>query len=93
MKRRASDMQARKELLLARSSIERMELAAQLHQLREAIKPGNVVKSVWPGSPGKGGVDTAMQVWRLLRRYPIVSSAAPMLLARVRPRGIFRVLK
>lgn len=96
MKRRLSDMQARKELLLARSSIERMELGAHLHQIREAIKPANVLKSVWPGSRGGGsggGVATAMQAWRLLRRYPIVSSAAPMLLARVRPRGIFRLFK
>ena len=93
MSRRYSDMQARKELLLARSSRERMELGAHLHQIREAVTPGNMVKSVWPRLSGSGGVTTAMQAWRFLRRYPIVSSAASMLLARVRVRGIFRLLK
>jgi len=91
--REAGDIEARQELLLARSSIERMELAAHLHQIKEAVTPGQVLKSVLPSLGGSGGMATAMQAWRFLRRYPIVSSAASMLLARVRLGGVFRLLK
>ncbi|RZS77943.1 hypothetical protein [Pigmentiphaga kullae] len=91
--REAGDIEARKELLLARSSIERMELAAHLHQIKEAVTPGQVLKSVLPSLGGSRGMATAMQAWRFLRRYPIVSSAASMVLARVRLGGVFRLLK
>ncbi|MDX3904753.1 MAG: hypothetical protein QHC78_03585 [Pigmentiphaga sp.] len=90
---RHTDMQARKELLLARSSIERMELAAHVHRIKAAAAPSAMLKSVLPRLGGAGGVTTAMRAWRMLRRYPIVSSAVPMLLARVRGRGIFKLLK
>lgn len=91
--RNAGDIEARKELLLARSSIERMELAAHLHQIREAAAPAQMLKAILPGVGGRGGMAAAMQAWRVLRRYPLVSSAASMLLARVRLGGVFRLLK
>lgn len=87
------DMQARKELLLARSTIERLEFASHLHQVQAAASPGRLLKTVWPKLASSGGVGSAMQAWRILRRYPFVSSAASMLLTRIRPRGIWRIAK
>ncbi|GAA4329239.1 hypothetical protein GCM10023144_15780 [Pigmentiphaga soli] len=90
-------MQARKELLLARASIERIEFAAHVGRVRSALSPSNLLRSVMSKASSrvgsKGALTTAFRAWRLVRRYPILSSAASMLLARLPLRGAFRLLK
>ncbi len=93
MSDKRQNMQARKELLIARASIERLEFAAHIGRAKAAVSPSQMLKSVLPRLTSGGGMTTAFQVWRTLRRYPMVSSVASMLLARVRFRGVFRLLK
>jgi threonine/homoserine/homoserine lactone efflux protein len=86
-------MSARKELLLARASIERIELAAHVGRVKSAMAPSSLIRSFWPGLTAQGGASAAFRVWNILRRYPIVSSAASMLVTRIPFRGVFRLLK
>jgi len=89
-----SKMEARKELLLARASIERLELSAHLGRVRSTISPSSLLRAVLPpGVLGRRGPAVALSVFQALRRYPVVSSAASMLLARISLGGVFKVLK
>lgn len=88
-----SKMDARKELLLARASIERLELAAHLGRVRSTVSPLSLLRTVMPSGLLSRGPAVALSVFQFLRRYPIVSSAASMLLTKS-PLGIaFKVVK
>ena len=89
-----SKMDARKELLLARASIERLELAAHLGRVRSTIPPTSRLRAVFPpGMLSSRGPAVALSVFQTLRRYPIVSSAASMLLTKISLGSVFKVLK
>ncbi|WP_144110167.1 DUF3318 domain-containing protein [Paraburkholderia sp. BCC1886] len=97
-RRQAKDLSAphlralRKELLLVRADVERMELAQATTDLREAVTHFSWLKMIVPGMGGmrvggsgpKGGnnVFNAGTIGTLLKQYPLISSIASMLLAK-----------
>ncbi|OLL32928.1 hypothetical protein BTH42_03010 [Burkholderia sp. SRS-W-2-2016] len=79
----------RKELLLVRADVERVELAQATFELRQAVTHFSWLKFIIPGFAGvrmgKGGKASALNagtIGALLKQYPIVSSIASMLLAK-----------
>lgn len=103
MSDKRSRLAARKELLLARASIERMELSAHLGRVKTNFSPSSLFRSVFSsGSLLSGGMGSmlrgrgptvALNLFQTLRRYPIVTSAASMMLAKVSVRGVFKLVK
>ncbi|MGF6241191.1 hypothetical protein P3T42_002942 [Paraburkholderia sp. GAS38] len=76
----------RKELLLVRSEVERMELAQAAVELRQAVTHFSWIKFIVPGFAGgmrwnKARGATA-GISALLKEYPLVSSIVSMLLAK-----------
>ena len=75
----------RKELLLVRADVQRMELAQATVDLRHAVTHFGWLKYVVPGFAGmrwgkaKGA---AAGIGALLREYPLISSIASLLLAK-----------
>jgi hypothetical protein len=79
----------RKELLLVRADVERMELAQATIELRQAVTHFSWLKFIVPGFGGvrtrsgeKASFINAGTIGALLKQYPIVSSLASMLLAK-----------
>jgi hypothetical protein len=76
----------RKELLMVRADVERMELAQATVELRQAITHFSWLKFIVPGFAGgmrwnkaRGG---AAGIGALLKEYPLISSIVSMLLAK-----------
>ena len=79
----------RKELLLVRADVERMELAQATIELRQAVTHFSWLKFIVPGLGGvrtrggeKASFINAGTIGALLKQYPFVSSLASMLLAK-----------
>lgn len=79
----------RKELLLVRADVERMEFAQATLDLRQAVTHFSWLKFILPGFGGmrtskgaKARFIDAGTIGALLKEYPFVSSIASMLLAR-----------
>nr|WKF58436.1 hypothetical protein HUO10_002935 [Paraburkholderia busanensis] len=79
----------RKELLLVRADVERMELAQATIELRQAVTHFSWLKFLVPGFGGmrvgrgaKGGMLNAGTIGALLKEYPLISSIASMVLAK-----------
>jgi len=79
----------RKELLLVRADVERVELAQATIELRQAVTHFSWLKFVIPGFGGarmgggsKTGVLNTGTLGALLKQYPFVSSIISMLLAK-----------
>lgn len=79
----------RKELLLVRADVERMELAQATIELRQAVTHFSWLKFIVPGFGGvrtrrgeKASFINAGTIGALLKQYPFVSSIASMLLAK-----------
>ncbi|NML30751.1 DUF3318 domain-containing protein [Paraburkholderia antibiotica] len=79
----------RKELLLVRADVERVELAQATIELRQAVTHFSWLKFVLPGfggvRMGKGAKASAINagtIGALLKQYPLVSSIISMLLAK-----------
>ncbi|MEZ0602733.1 DUF3318 domain-containing protein [Paraburkholderia sp. IW21] len=79
----------RKELLLVRADVERMELAQATIELRQAVTHFSWLKFILPGFGGmrvgsgsKAGFLNAGSIGVLLKQYPIVSSIASLVLAK-----------
>lgn len=102
-RRQAKDLSAphlralRKELLLVRADVERMELAQATTDLREAVTHFSWLKMIVPGMGGmrvggsgpKGGnVLNAGSIGTLLKQYPLISSVASMLLSKQLRAGV-----
>lgn len=75
----------RKELLLVRADVERMELAQATVELRQAVTHFSWLKFVVPGFAGmrfgapKGA---GASIGALLKQYPLISSIASLVLAK-----------
>jgi hypothetical protein len=83
----------RKELLLVRADVERMELAQATVELREAVTHFSWLKFIVPGftavragsrggSSGKSNFLNAGNLGILLKQYPLISSMVSMVLAK-----------
>jgi hypothetical protein len=79
----------RKELLLVRADVERMELAQATIELRQAVTHFSWLKFILPGFGGmrmgkgsKAGVLNAASIGALLKQYPLISSIASLVLAK-----------
>ncbi|MGF6740079.1 DUF3318 domain-containing protein [Paraburkholderia atlantica] len=79
----------RKELLLVRADVERVELAQAAFELRQAVTHFSWLKFVIPGFGGvrvgkgsKARVLNAGTIGALLKQYPFISSVVSLLLAK-----------
>lgn len=79
----------RKELLMVRADVERVELAQATVDLRQAVTHFSWLKFIVPGFGGiragsgsKTGFLNAGTIGALLKQYPLVSSIASILLAK-----------
>lgn len=79
----------RKELLLVRAEVERMELAQATIELRQAVTHFSWLKFIVPGFGGmrvgsgsKANFLNAGTIGALLKQYPLISSIASMVLAK-----------
>lgn len=79
----------RKELLLVRADVERIELAQATIELRRAVTHFSWLKFILPGFGGmrmgsgsKASFLNASSIGALLKQYPLVSSVASLLLAK-----------
>jgi hypothetical protein len=79
----------RKELLLVRAEVERVELTQATLELRQAVTHFSWLKFVIPGFGGmrvgkgsKASVLNAGTIGALLKQYPFISSIASLLLAK-----------
>jgi hypothetical protein len=79
----------RKELLLVRADVERMELAQATIELRQAVTHFSWLKFILPGFGGmrvgqgsKASFINAGSIGALLKQYPLISSIASILLAK-----------
>lgn len=79
----------RKELLLVRADVERMELAQATIELRQAVTHFSWLKFILPGFGGmrvgkgsKASFLNAGSVGALLKQYPLISSIASIVLAK-----------
>ena len=69
----------RKEMLVMRAAVERLELAQHIVDLREAATVSAIVRNAMPGDRSQS---IASRVFDLLKRYPIVASATSLLAAQ-----------
>ena len=79
----------RKELLLVRADVERMELAEATLELREAVTHFSWPKFIVPGFGGlrmgsgsKASFLNAGTIGALLKQYPVISSLVSLVLAK-----------
>ncbi|MEW9583006.1 DUF3318 domain-containing protein [Paraburkholderia sp. DGU8] len=79
----------RKELLMVRADVERMELVQATVELRQAVTHFSWLKFILPGFGGlrvgkgsKAGIINAGTIGALLKQYPVISSIASILLAK-----------
>jgi hypothetical protein len=75
----------RKELLMVRADVERMELAQATVDLRQAVTHFSWLKFVVPGFAGMRwgkARDAGAGIGALLKEYPLISSIASLLLAK-----------
>ncbi|PRY00300.1 DUF3318 domain-containing protein [Paraburkholderia sp. BL25I1N1] len=79
----------RKELLLVRADVERMELAQATIELRQAVTHFSWLKFILPGFGGmrvgkgsKASFLNAGSIGALLKQYPLISSIASIVLAK-----------
>ncbi|MDQ0621802.1 DUF3318 domain-containing protein [Paraburkholderia graminis] len=79
----------RKELLLVRADVERMEFAQATLELREAVTHFSWLKFIVPGFGGlrmgsgtKASLLNAGTIGALLKQYPVISSIVSLVLAK-----------
>lgn len=75
----------RKELLLMRSDVERMELAQATVELRQAVTHFSWLKFIVPGLAGmrwRKASAAGAGIGALLKEYPLISSIVSLLLAK-----------
>ena len=72
-------LKLRKQMLLMRAAVERVELAHHLSEVRRAATLNAIVRNALPGDRSRGWWSRALE---LAKRYPFVASAASLVAAR-----------
>lgn len=74
-------LKLRKQMLLMRAAVERVELAHDLSEVRRAATLNAMVRNALPGDRSRSWWS---QAFELAKRYPFITSAASLLAARFR---------
>jgi threonine/homoserine/homoserine lactone efflux protein len=72
-------LKLRKQMLLMRAAVERVELAHHLSEVRRAATFNAIVRNALPGDRSRSWVARAFEV---AKRYPFITSAASLVAAR-----------
>ena len=72
-------LKLRKQMLLMRAAVERVELAHHLSEVRRAATFNAIVRNALPGDRSRGWWSRALEV---AKRYPFITSAASLIAAR-----------
>ncbi len=72
-------LKLRKQMLLMRAAVERVELAQQVLDVRRAATLSAMVRNALPGDRSRGA---ASRTFDALRRYPFLASAASLVASR-----------
>ena len=82
------DREARIELVRARSALERQRLLRGVHELSESLRPSSLVRSLLPRSVSrKKASNWLMDGVGVVQRYPLLTSGASAVLARLGKRN------
>lgn len=76
-----AQLKARKQMLLMRAAVERVELAHRLSDVRRAATLNAIVRNALPGDRSRSWWSRALET---VKRYPFITSAASLLAARYR---------
>jgi threonine/homoserine/homoserine lactone efflux protein len=74
-------LKLRKQMLLMRAAVERVELAQSVLDVREAATISAIVRNALPGDRSRS---LSSRVFEVIKRYPFMTSAASLLAARFR---------
>ncbi len=72
-------LKLRKQMLLMRAAVERIELAQHVLDVRRAATLSAVVRNAMPGDRTRG---LALRAFDLLKRYPFLTSATSLIASR-----------
>ena len=72
-------LKLRKQMLLMRAAVERLELAHHLAEVRRAATLNAIIRNALPGDRSRGWWSRALEV---AKRYPFITSAASLIAAR-----------
>ncbi len=72
-------LKLRKQMLLMRASVERVELAQQVLDVRRAATISAIVRNAMPGDRSRGAASRAFEA---VKRYPFLASAASLVASR-----------
>lgn len=72
-------LKLRKEMLVMRAAVERVELAHHILDLRRASTMSAIVRNALPGDRSRS---VASRLFEMVKRYPFVASATSLIAAR-----------
>lgn len=72
-------LKLRKQMLLMRAAVERVELAHHILEVRQAATVSAIVRNAMPGDRSRSLASRAFEV---VKRYPFIASATSLLAAR-----------
>ena len=72
-------LKLRKQMLLMRAAVERVELSQHVLELRRAATVSAIVRNAMPGVKTRG---LALRAFDLIKRYPMLASAASLIASR-----------
>lgn len=72
-------LKLRKQMLLMRAAVERLELAHHLGEVRRAATLNAIIRNALPGDRSRSWWSRALE---LAKRYPFITSAASLIAAR-----------
>ena len=82
----AVPLKLRKQMLLMRAAVERVELAQQVLDVRRAATISAIVRNAMPGDRSRS---LASRAFEMIKRYPFATSAASLIAAQFK----FPILK
>ena len=72
-------LKLRKQMLLMRAAVERVELAHHILEVRQAATLSAIVRNAMPGDRTRS---LASRAFEMIKRYPFITSATSLLAAR-----------
>ena len=72
-------LKLRKQMLLMRAAVERVELAHHILEVRQAATVSAIVRNAMPGDRTRS---VASRAFEMIKRYPFITSATSLLAAR-----------